>query len=387
MAAGHTPPGGSGKPRVLHCITRLGLGGAEAVSLSIVESLRDEFEFAIFAVRGVEPSVVGRAMQQRIDRIGLRLFCGPDVSQKFGGMILAGFAARRACRIFRPAAVHLHTEIPESAYATRCVLTRDNPPAAVVRTIHNCLYWHFWPRLGRWCERRLPRSHVACVSEEVRHVYRRFRDAAGAGPLPAEPVVIYNGVEPPARRAQPAGAPGQPVRILFAGRFELQKGVDLLPEALSRVQPPPDGGELVLHGQGSFAQRLRALAADPPAGWTVRVLPTVADLPKRMPDFDLFLLPSRFEGLALVAAEAALAGLPIVTTDGPGMREALPASHPWRARAGDAGSLAAALQLALNQRERWGEIAEQSRAFAAARFDPRRMTEDYRALYLRALHR
>ena len=381
MNATSTHPAAPSRPRVLQCITRLGLGGAEAVAFSLVRGLRREFEFAVFAVRGVEDSEIGRAMRQELADLGVPLFSGPKLPIKLGGMVLAGLRAAQVARQFQPDLTHLHTEIPESAHASMVALRPRCANGALVRTIHNSVYWHFWPRLGRWCERRMTRSHVAAVSDDARAAFELHRKNSGAGPLPTPPVTIYNGVEVPLRSPPQPRTPNERLRILFAGRFELQKGTDLLPQILAQVNPPAPGCELVLHGSGTHEHLLKSLAQRPPTGWTICVLPAIADLRERMAEFDLVIMPSRFEGLGLVAVEAALIGLPVVTTDAPGLFEALPPDYPWRARPGDAAGFARGLQRALDERASWPAVTQRAGEFARKRFDVATMLAAYAQLY------
>lgn len=373
------------QPRILHFITRLGLGGAESVALSLVRGLHAEFEFGVFAVRGIERSEVGRAMQRELAELRVPVFCGPNLSLKYGGMLFAGLRATQVLRQFNPAAVHLHTEIPESAYAASATLRSLRPPPAAVRTIHNSVYWQFWPRLGAWCERRLRFSHVACVSQDAHSAFTGHRQRSRAGALPAPSIVIYNGVASPTCPADRQPAPNTPIRVLFAGRFESEKGADLLPNVIARARPPAQGAELFLHGHGVHRPALESLAAHPPHGWIIHVQPPVANLRAHMPDFDLVLIPSRHEGLPLVAVEAMLAGVPVIGTDAPGLREALPPDHRWRARAGDADDFALQLQRAMNKPDAWRAAAAHARAFASSRFNYETMLAAYAALYRRAI--
>lgn len=373
------------RPRVVQCITRLGLGGAEAVALTLVRTLRDEFEFAVFAVHGVEDSEIGRSMALELEGLRVPLFCGSRLPLKWGGLLPAGLRAARMSRDFKPALVHLHTEIPECAHAARLVLDPGGRPPAVVRTIHNTVYWHYWPRLGHWCERRLRHSHVACVSQAAQDAYAAFRGRSGAGSPPLPPVVIYNGVAVPTEAANRSHVSCGPRRILFAGRFEHQKGTDLLPAILAGVTLPSPGAELVLYGQGAHGPLLEQLAVQPPEGWKIHVLPPTAALRERMPEFDLVIMPSRFEGLPLVAVEAALLGVPLVATDAAGLRETLPPDHPWCAPTGDPAHFAQTLRQALATPHCWPQVAARARAFARHRFGPGNMAAGYRKLYARAL--
>jgi glycosyltransferase involved in cell wall biosynthesis len=205
-----------------------------------------------------------------------------------------------------------------------------------------------------------------------------------AKPPPFEPCIIYNGVSSLVR--EPAGRPRDAAvrRVLFAGRFEAQKGTDILCAALPLVQLPAGvKGELTLIGHGAQQSLVDALAERPPSGWTIAVQAPVSRLDDILPQFDLVVMPSRFEGLGLVAIEATLAGLPVVATDAPGLREALPADYPWRAAPGDAPAFARALTAVCDASAGWSEIVRAAQQFAQARFSPARMSVGYRQLYER----
>jgi glycosyltransferase involved in cell wall biosynthesis len=105
------------------------------------------------------------------------------------------------------------------------------------------------------------------------------------------------------------------------------------------------------------------------------------------PEFDVVIMPSRFEGLGLVAIEATLSGLPVVIADALGLREALPADYPWRAVPGDHQSLARALTAALAETQRWPDVVREGQRFAQARFSPKAMRDAYLRLYERAAGR
>jgi glycosyltransferase involved in cell wall biosynthesis len=96
------------------------------------------------------------------------------------------------------------------------------------------------------------------------------------------------------------------------------------------------------------------------------------------------IMPSRYEGLALSAIEAALLGLPIVATDGPGIREGFPPDYPWLAKAGDADDFARLLQGALHHPETWPGVVRQAQDFAQANFNVTAMCDAYAKLYEQA---
>lgn len=374
------------KQRILQVITHLALGGAERVAFNLIRGLQDRYDFAVYVANGVEASDVGRSMEAELRELNVPLHIGTSVPIKFGGMLLSGWWFAKAVKQFKPDIIHLHTEIPESAYGSMVALRPSLGKVPLVRTIHNTIYWNPWRKLGIWCDKHMPKSYVACVSKGAQDAFEQLRTESKAGALPQAPMIIFNGV---VVRDQPrplGKLPGSRVRILFAGRFEDQKGADLLPAILKQVKPK-DGQEceLVIYGSGTHEQLLKGLVSAPPPGWTIQVLPPIPNLSGQMPQFDLMIMPSRYEGLALLAIEAALMGLPVIATDGPGIREGFPTDYPWLSRAGDAASFAAILQSALNDPSTWASRVEQARDFANRYFNQTAMCDAYVSLYADAL--
>lgn len=372
-------------PRVLHVVSHLALGGAERVALTVVDALHAEFDFSVYAVRGLGDGELGRALRADLQARAIPLATGPRVPMRFGGMISGALGLARALRRFQPDLVHLHTEIPESACAALLALRPRARALPLVRTVHNAVFWHFWRGLGRWCDRRLSHAFAAGVSRAAADAALQLRAESGAAAFPQPPVVIFNGVPVPPASAR-ARTPGGPIRVVFGGRWEPEKGTDLLPAILAAAPPPAARtAHLTIYGSGAHAGLLRSLAAHPPPGWTVELRPPTPRFRTELGGYDLALLPSRFEGLALVAIEAFLAGVPIVATDAAGLVEALPPGYLWVARAGDAASFAAALRAAFAASEQWAPLAAAARAFAAEKFSVAAMANGYRSLYRAAL--
>jgi glycosyltransferase involved in cell wall biosynthesis len=116
------------------------------------------------------------------------------------------------------------------------------------------------------------------------------------------------------------------LRVLFAGRFDPnQKGLDWLCERL-RARAQAWRGELsfTFMGQGKFRPELLRLSSELGEAH-VKVHPW-GDVRSAMAQADVLLLPSRFEGVPLVALEAIHYGLPVVASRDAGSPELLP---PW----------------------------------------------------------
>jgi mannosyltransferase len=97
-----------------------------------------------------------------------------------------------------------------------------------------------------------------------------------------------------------------------------QKGVDLFVEAALRLCPGLPDAHFVVVGDAEDANLLRAVRGRiEGAGLTDRI--TFAGHSNDIADIyaalDLLVLPSRWEGFGLVAAEAMAAGVPVIATD------------------------------------------------------------------------
>ncbi len=381
MSSPHLAPR---RPRILQCVSHLALGGAERVAVTLMQSLRADYDFGVYAVRGLADGEVGHALKNQLAALRIPVESGPRIPMRFGGVITGAIGFARIIRRWKPDLVHLHTEIPEASYAAMLAVLPRFQSIPVIRTIHNSVIWSSWPWLGRACDRQLAHAGVACVSKDALKAFNALRTASGAASPSIPPAIIFNGVRS-VTSPHPTPPSAGVIRMVYGGRFEPEKGTDLLPDIVRRTQLPPGcRAHLTIHGSGRHEPKLRSLGRHAPSGWTVEILPPVSDFSSRLSAFDLALLPSRHEGLSLVAIEALLAGIQVVATDAPGLREAIPPNHPWLARVGDAASFAATLQYACANRDRWPVIADAGKEFARERFSAETMAEKYRSLYERA---
>jgi glycogen synthase len=101
--------------------------------------------------------------------------------------------------------------------------------------------------------------------------------------------------------------------LLFFGRLDwFQKGLDVLLDAVSLLAAADPATRLWIAGRGKDAARVEAEVRARGIGDHVRMLGPVSDA-ERMRLFAsarLLLMPSRFEGFGMVAAEAMAAGVP-----------------------------------------------------------------------------
>ena len=153
---------------------------------------------------------------------------------------------------------------------------------------------------------------VLAVSASTADAVRRL------GVPAARVEVLAPGVEVP-----PDGVtPRQPGRLLFAGRWEAEKGVLDAVTVMRSVLRARPGVSAAIVGAGRLEEAVRRAAA----GTAIEVLGRVAEarLQEEYARATVVLMPSSYEGLGLVALEAQAAGALVIGYDVDGLRDAVP---------------------------------------------------------------
>ncbi len=176
---------------------------------------------------------------------------------------------------------------------------------------------------------------VAIDERQARLLREQWRVPAPVLALPNR--VRVRGPAPPA----PPPAPDRRLRVGFVGRFEPhQKGLDWLAGLLREDPRFGDGFRWYFQGRGPGEALLQAAASA--LGPQRVVVARFAPIEQALGQVDVLLLPSRFEGLPLVALEATARGWPVVASDRAGLSDLLPKGSVFAF--GDADAMATALQ-------------------------------------------
>jgi glycosyltransferase involved in cell wall biosynthesis len=179
------------------------------------------------------------------------------------------------------------------------------------------------------------------------------------------------------------GLPTGAALVGFLGRFMPEKGFPVLLDAVARLTEtgaPPF--HVVAFGSGDYRREYQNQIEERGLAARVTLRDFVPDVQPVLRQLDLVVVPSLWEASSLVSMEAMCAGVPVLGSDCPGLREVLRGTPSRSAPAGDALALERALREALARP--WTEAA---RAFAPAarqRFDiarsARRLVEVYERL-------
>ncbi len=124
--------------------------------------------------------------------------------------------------------------------------------------------------------------------------------------------IIPNGVD--LQRYTPGDRDWDPPRLLFVGRLVYQKGIDILLEALRGLESHP--WELSLVGDGPGNASLRSLAQEYGISDRVDFVSWLDGdaLLDQYQGANLFVFPSRHEGMPNAVLEAMACGLPVIAT-------------------------------------------------------------------------
>lgn len=149
---------------------------------------------------------------------------------------------------------------------------------------------------------------------------RRVAQEHGIG-LPHQRVVVHNALPdvPAALRCKPADA--EELQVLMVARLERPKDPLLAIDALALLREHP--WHFTLVGDGPLRGQVEARLSEHGLLDRASLAGTVSDVPQRLASSHVFLLASRREGLPLAVLEAMRAGLPVVSTDAGGVREAV----------------------------------------------------------------
>lgn len=187
--------------------------------------------------------------------------------------------------------------------------------------------------------------------------------------------VIHNGLRK--SEFEPVAPHPDAADFVFVGELRLLKGIDLLVEALARLDRP---ATLVMAGDGPDAAQLRALIAQ--KGLEGRV--TLAGVRPARAMFArgrCVLVPSRAESLPYIVLEAAAAGRPVIATDVGGIGEIFGPTASSLITPGSIEALARAMQSWLDNPEAMETEAVLRRDHIARTFAVKQMARQIEALY------
>lgn len=320
------------RPRIAYVITHSEIGGAQAHVAGLLQGLRDRIEAVVMA--GGDGPLFDTASALGAEAVRL-----PLLDNALSPLRAAAALSQlmQALRRARPDLIHAHSG--KAGALARAAAAMLGIP--VVYTVHGFAFKAAAParqriasRLAEWPLAPLT-TRLICVSEAERAMSRAL-------PIPASRVsVVRNGIPDTPERADPA-APLR--RIAMVARFAPPKRPDLVIRAFAAAALADC--ELAIAGDGPERAAMGALGETlSPERVALPGNVSAGGIAALLASAQAFVLASDHEGFPLSVLEAMRAGLPVVATDLPGIREQLDDGRCGiLCQAGDTAALAAALR-------------------------------------------
>lgn len=274
----------------------------------------------------------------------------------------------------RPDVVHSHLNLIKYAVAAaklagvpKCVHTVHNLADKEAESRSQMLLNGFYYSRG-W-------SVPVALSPEV------HRSIAAFYQLPPEKIpMVCNGID--LSRCQPKEdySLGETVVITHIGRFNEQKNHEGLLRAFQKIHAAFPQTRLDLLGDGERMETVKAQARELGVSDSVRFLGSQSNVYPYLQQSDLFVLPSRYEGMPMTLIEAMGTGVPIVASAVGGVPDMITDGESGRLTSCDSEEFAhAVIQLLENAelREKLGRNARLS----SQRFSAQYMAEQYVRVY------
>lgn len=293
--------------RILHIVSFMQRGGLETLLMNCYRHVdRERLQFDFLVHRPFRADY-----DDEIEAMGGRIYRLPRLnpfSPGYRRALKAFFAAHGEYRI-----VHCHLDCMSAI-----PLAAAKEAGIPVRIAHA----HCAGQTRDW-KYPLKRLYMGKIPAAATHFFACSAEA-GAWMFPGQTVqVMNNGIETerfafdPEVRAQVRSELGlKALTIGHVGRFVHQKNHEYLMDVFAGIAKSRPEAKLVLVGTGPLEQAVRQKAARLGLTEQVLFLGVREDVDRLLQGMDVFVLPSRYEGLPLTVVEAQTAGLPCFVSDG-----------------------------------------------------------------------
>lgn len=289
-------------------------------------------------------------------------------------------AVRRLLRESAPDILHTHLYHPNLYGRLACLGLGLKGVVATVHNLykrvklHRCLLNYLLGRVS---------DCVVVFSPEVGRDVRHYDHLASSRLRLLSPgvrVEEWAAPESPAAARERLGVTG--FCLGTVARLEEQKGHEYLLEAVSLVRPEIGDLTVLLVGDGQRRPRLEEQALKLGLAGCVRFLGTRRDVPFVLRALDLFVQPSRWEGIPLTLLEAMAAGLPVISTRVGRAGEIIePGHNGLLVPPADSVALAAAILEAYRHPEARRTWAQRGCRTVAEKYSERRMLGEFADIY------
>jgi glycosyltransferase involved in cell wall biosynthesis len=290
------------RPVIVHVIDSLVRGGAETLLVNLLPALAQRYDIILVTLRPDRDVPAEDVACREYHCLGYT-----------GAASLAACAwkLRRIIRSHRPDLVRAQLYL--SSVVARLATPREVP---LVFSIHNPMSADSYRRnrLALPLEKLTYRKRHALisVSDDALRDFDRWVGVKGRS------YVLHNFINPAYLEASSVrDSVGRPIRMVAVGMLKEQKNYFYLIEAFRKLK----GREVSLDIYGEGPLRAKLQAEIDRHGLPITLKGKRGDIYKVLPDYDLYVMSSAYEGFGIAPVEAMAIGLPALLSDLPVLRE------------------------------------------------------------------
>lgn len=317
----------SQKIRLMHLVNSLIIGGAEVALLQYIQALgMEDYDHYVYSFGHDGP------LRKKIEALGVPVYFGPKRASikrpvKFGLSVV--LLVRNLLNFLKNKRIQvIQSHLGQANQLAVLVSKLSGIPA--FPTVHSTN--PFEDRRSKWDPRvyliktvnalvyRLA-DRVVTVSREIKDIMQKTYALEESKVL-----VLKNGIVPKDSVTDPGPIakefPGSRnrLKLIAVGRLVPLKCFDILIRAVAEVVNAGCDVLVLVVGEGEKRLSLEKLVRDLGVGRYVKLLGLRHDVIELMKDSDIFVIPSRYEGLSIAMIEAMACGLPVIASDAPGLR-------------------------------------------------------------------
>jgi glycosyltransferase involved in cell wall biosynthesis len=319
------------KIRLLHVVYNLYVGGAEVLLLHLIKGLGvEEYDHYVYYFGSDGP------IRDKIEAFGVPVYKGKDRASikqpiRFGTTLF--FLMKDLLHLVRSRRIQIIQSHlgPANQLAvavgklsrTPVFPTVHTPMAFLDKRNRRDLRVHCNKGVNQYVYRSADR--VLVVSQEIKETIQQHFSLKESKILFLKNGIVFeDDLLEPIDLGKEFSVSGSMFKLIAVGRLVSLKKFDMLIRAVKEVvNRGLDDLVVLIAGEGEERTRLEQLIQDFGLGDRVRLLGLRHDVMALMKASDIFVMPSRYEGVSLAMIEAMACGLPIIASDARGLKDCI----------------------------------------------------------------
>ena len=314
------------KINILHLVLGLGMGGAEVMIIQYIKALGSrKYNHHIYCFGNSGP------VKEKLEKLGISVYFGKKRKSiknpiKFAVSILLliedllKFIKKNQIQIIQS---HLRQA------NTLAVAVGKLSVVPVFPTIHNTMEFidrrnNLDPRviINKVAYNIALRSadRIIAVSNEIKTILKNKLNICDSNIIVVKNGITLKNVDTNEYQKNDLFEDSTALKILSVGRLTYQKAMEVLVKATDHlIKNGINDFKIIIVGEGEQRIILEKMIEDLSIQKYIKLVGIRSDVMGLMREADLFVMPSRYEGLSIAMIEAMACGLPIIASDAPGI--------------------------------------------------------------------